>query len=161
MMNTSFFEKFRDKKNRVVRFIEIPPNHGLPDGNSGLINNQLGILGKVVAQEKPLIPTTGGVGDVGFIIITPTNLYFYAFDYSKDLEGWKNQIEKGAEVLGIKLAKITDDSYLLVSDGQVFPLIDCEFEHYNFRVEVDGEMVLHKERAKINKNDLFNDNDVS
>ncbi len=149
----------RDTKTRQNLYVEVlsKEKQELPDGRNGILDrNTEGILGQVIDAYKPLIPVNGGVGEQNFIIITPANKYFYAFDYSKDLEGWKQQIEKGAEIVGVRLAKIVDEKYFVISDGTTYPLVDCEFERYNFYYKDEkGEHKIHKERERISKRVLF------
>ncbi len=149
--------KDKDTSTRQNLFIEVLELEALPDGNKSILGKKKrGILGRVIDVNKPMIPKNGGIGERNFIIITPKEDYFYAFDYTKDLSGWKQQIEIGAKKLGVRLAKIVDEKYFVISDGTTYPLIDCEFERYNFYyTDEHGERKLQKERQRIDKKLLF------
>jgi len=81
-------------------------------------------VSKLAGAYEPLIPQNGGVISENFIIVTPENDKFYGLSYSKDIVGWRTQIEKGAKILLLKIAKI--------ENGNMFKLEDCIFERYNF-----------------------------
>ncbi len=151
----------KDTKTRRNLYLEVPysQERKLPDGNNGILDIKTeGILNKVINAHKPFVPKNGGVGEQNFIIVTPTDNYFYAFDYSKDIEGWQQQIEKGAEIVGVKLAKIVNENLFVISDGTFYPLVECEFEHYNFYyTDENGEQKLHTKRERLNKKELFPD----
>lgn len=151
--------KIKNLKNtntRGVLFIEATNERPLPDGNKGILGSN-GILIQVINAHRPFAPKSGGVGDLAFIIITPKKEYFYAFDYSKDLQGWIYQIMRGAEILDIKIGQIREKQFQILNDS-VYLLSDCEFEEYNFYTQDDfGSQVVNKNRRAVNKADVLSE----
>ncbi|WP_339437593.1 hypothetical protein [Pseudomonas sp. EL_65y_Pfl1_R32] len=70
---------------------------------------------------------SGGVNERGCKITPPSGPAFYAISYHGDLDGWRKDIEAGADALGLLLALIEVDRFV-VSDGRSIPLSDCEIE---------------------------------
>ncbi|MNK29752.1 hypothetical protein D3C87_481540 [compost metagenome] len=104
----------------------------------------------VASANKPLIPQNGGVLSENFIIITPDGRHFYGLSYSKDLIGWRLQIEKGVSVLNLNIGEIKNGEYFSIINGENYKLEDCQFERYNFYDEA-GNLIslntpLEKER---------------
>jgi len=52
---------------------------------------------------------------------------FHAIGYHGDLEGWRKDIEAGAQAMHLLLARIEGDKFV-VSDGRLFPLSECKIE---------------------------------
>lgn len=75
------------------------------------------------------IAQSGGVISENCKLWLPTNELFHGLSYKGDLEGWRKQIEMGAEKLGLLTCRITDENVEL-SDGRIYSLIECEFELY-------------------------------
>lgn len=119
---------------REYRYVQIIGKN--IEGNN-FVNN-------IAGAHEPLIPQNGGVISENFIIITPVNEKFYGLSYSKDIVGWRAQIEKGAKILNLKTAKIENGKYFQIKDGNMFKLEDCLFERYNFYNE-EGALVKHSE----------------
>jgi hypothetical protein len=86
----------------------------------------------VASTNSPLIPKNGGVLSENFIIITPDNRYFYGLSYSKDIIGWRQQIEKGVSILNLDMGEIKNGEYFSIINGENYKLEDCQFERYNF-----------------------------
>ena len=99
---------------------------------SGQNKNQTCVIENIIHAVEPLIPKSGGVNDENFVIVTPDNRRFYGTSYSKDIDGWRKQIELGSMKLNIVIAKITEDKMLITSDSKSYKLNECEFEHYGF-----------------------------
>jgi len=98
----------------------------------GCSTNEKNFISRLAGAHEPLIPQNGGVISENFIIITPENDKFYGISYSKDILGWRTQIEKGAKILHYKIAKIENGLYFQIENGNMFKLEDCLFERYNF-----------------------------
>jgi hypothetical protein len=60
-------------------------------------------------------------------LLTPDGDRFAVLTYHGDVEGWQQQIEEGASLLGFKSAKISGNR-LIVSDGRSFAVADCKLE---------------------------------
>jgi len=60
-------------------------------------------------------------------VLSPDGLLFRAMSYHGDLAGWRKDIEEGARGLGLLLAKIEGDQFV-ISDGRSFPLSECKIE---------------------------------
>ncbi|MEF0944046.1 hypothetical protein [Rhizobium sp. BR 362] len=69
----------------------------------------------------------GGVNERGCKITLPGGDSFYAIGYHGDLDGWRKDIEAGAQAQHVLLAKI-EGSNILVSDGRTVPLSECSVE---------------------------------
>lgn len=69
----------------------------------------------------------GGVNDRGCKITPPGGPVFYAISYHGDLDGWKSDIEAGAKGLGLLLARIEGERFV-ISDMRSIPLVDCKIE---------------------------------
>ncbi|MGQ7856654.1 hypothetical protein ACUN24_20645 [Pedobacter sp. WC2501] len=109
---------------REYRYIHIKSNMG------GI--NKDNFVSAITDANKPLIPKSGGVINENFIIITPDEKRFYGLSYSKDISGWRQQIEKGAALLSVESAEIKNGEYFVISNGENYELKDCQFERYNY-----------------------------
>lgn len=99
-----------------------------------------------------LIPQNGDVISENFIIITPKEERFYGLSYSKDISGWRMQIELGAQILHLKTARIEEGEYFHIEEGDKFKLEDCLFERYNFYNE---ESALIQDNTPIEKGEIL------
>ena len=105
------FEGIKDTETRVYLFAEVPSGDVIPDGKNDIIKrDRSGHLDKIIDAYRPFLPQSGAVLNSNFIIITPTNSYFYGFSYNKDLTGWHQQIEKGAKLLNVRLGSMGVES---------------------------------------------------
>ena len=75
------------------------------------------------------IAQSGGVISENCKLRLPTHELFHGLSYKGDIEGWRKQIEKGAEHLGLLTGKVSNNSIEL-SDGRIYALSDCEIEFY-------------------------------
>jgi hypothetical protein len=80
---------------------------------------------KVTTYTNPPHAKSGGVNERGCEITLPNAQRFFAISYHGDLEGWKKDIEAGAQALSLLLAEISDNNFV-ISDGRVVSLEDCE-----------------------------------
>jgi len=124
-------------ENREYRYVQI---------SSGSTNKK-NFISKLAGAHEPLIPQNGGVISENFIIVTPENDKFYGLSYSKDIIGWRTQIEKGAKILLYKIAKIENGIYFQIENGNMFKLEDCLFERYNFYNEA-GTLIEDSESVE-------------
>lgn len=60
-------------------------------------------------------------------ILSPDGLLFRAMSYHGDLAGWGRDIEEGAKGLGLLLAYIEVDKFI-ISDGRSYPLSECKIK---------------------------------
>lgn len=81
----------------------------------------------VLDRIVPPLATNGGVILEGGILTLPERMRFYPVRVNGDVEGWVNQIERGAQLGGELTAKIVSGT-VVVSDGREYSLADCEFE---------------------------------
>jgi len=79
---------------------------------------------KVISRIDPPIPKNGGVLFDAWLVKTPAGEAFYPLSFHGDVEGLRQQIELGATQLGLKMAKIEGDNFL-VSGSSAFLLSDC------------------------------------
>lgn len=81
----------------------------------------------ITCFAEPPNATSGGVSEGG-CSITPTHgPLFHAVVYHGDIEGWRKDIKAGAEGLGLLLARVEGDQFV-ISDGRSIPLSDCKIE---------------------------------
>ena len=73
---------------------------------------------------SPPIGKYGAVLVEDWLVNTPAGEVFYPLFFHGDVEGWRQHIESGAKQLGLKMAKIEDDDFL-VSGGPKYPLSEC------------------------------------
>lgn len=71
----------------------------------------------------------GSLGEERCKLFTPDNILFYAISYKGDLEGWRKDIELGAQEHGITLAWVDGEDFVL-SDGKSYKLSQCKAEFY-------------------------------
>lgn len=115
---------------------------------------------KVEYREYKYVQITGngvnknnfGVISENFIIVTPKNEKFYRISYSKDILGWRMQIEKVTQILHLTTAKIEDGEYLQIEEGDKFKLEECLFERYNF---YNNEGALIKDNVPVEKGEIL------
>lgn len=79
---------------------------------------------EVTAKVNPPIPKHGAALLEHFAITTPNQERFYSIYFHGDVEGWRQQIEFGATQLGLKMAKVQEDKFV-VAGGQAYLLSDC------------------------------------
>lgn len=90
--------------------------------------NKFGIqFDNITGFTDPPNATCGGVNEAGCAITPPCGPLFHAVEYHGDIPGWKKDLEEGAKGLGLLLAKIEGDQFVL-SDGRSFPLSECKIE---------------------------------
>lgn len=97
------------------------------DGNDKFVEN--GLFKKVTNEIIPLIPTSGGVISENCKLWTPDGKLFHAISYKGDLNGWREQIEKGAENLGLITGAIIHEK-LVLTTGEYYDIEDCNIEFY-------------------------------
>lgn len=79
---------------------------------------------EVTAKVDPPIPQHGAALLEYFAVKTPNHENFYSIYFHGDVEGWRQQIELGAKQLGLKMAKVHDDRFVVV-EGPSYLLADC------------------------------------
>ncbi|MCH4550769.1 hypothetical protein MK632_34245 [Rhizobium changzhiense] len=78
---------------------------------------------------EPRAATRGGLNESGCRITPPGGPLFHAIEYHGDVEGWRKDVNTGANGLGLLLARIEDGSFI-ISDGRSFPLSECLVDFY-------------------------------
>ncbi|CNI82179.1 Uncharacterised protein [Yersinia rohdei] len=81
----------------------------------------------LIDSVEPRNAKSGGRNAEGCNITLPDGQLFYAMGYHGDIEGWRKDIEAGAKRLGLFLAHIEGDRFI-VSDGRSFALSECTIE---------------------------------
>ncbi|GJL36563.1 hypothetical protein PUATCC27989T_01480 [Phytobacter ursingii] len=81
----------------------------------------------ITCFSEPPNAVRGGVNERGCKITPPSGPIFHAISYHGDLDGWRKDIEAGAIGLGLLLAHIKGDQFV-ISDGRSIPLSDCKIE---------------------------------
>lgn len=71
--------------------------------------------------------TCGGINEAGCDITPPGGPLFHAAIYHGDLAGWRKDMEEGGKGLGLLLARIEGDKFV-ISDGRSFLLSECKIE---------------------------------
>lgn len=70
---------------------------------------------------------SGGVVSDSCTIHLSDDRLFHALSYHADIDGWREAVEAGAKALGLLLARIECEQFV-VSDGRSIPLSDCKIE---------------------------------
>jgi len=76
---------------------------------------------------EPILTKSGGATLEGTKLQLPDGGHFFAIQFNDDLEGWRKQIELGAEAFGRATAKVLGGD-VIVSDGRSYPLSSCKIE---------------------------------
>ena len=97
------------------------------DGSGHFVRK--GLFEKLVSQITLPIPAAGGVITENCSLWLPTGELFHALSYKGDIEGWRRQIELGANTLGLLTAKIDSDRIWL-SDRRHYELATCQIKFY-------------------------------
>jgi len=79
---------------------------------------------RVTSVVDPPIVKRGAVFFDAWLVKTPDGEIFYPLYFHGDLEGWRQEIERGATELGLKMAKLEGNKFM-VSGGPTFLLTDC------------------------------------
>ncbi|MHB9799642.1 hypothetical protein ACYCAX_17740 [Pseudomonas sp. MT3] len=81
----------------------------------------------ITCFTEPPNATCGGINEAGCDVTPPDGPLFHAAIYHGDLSGWRKDMEEGARGLGLLLARIEGDQFV-ISDGRSFPLSECKIE---------------------------------
>ena len=92
----------------------------------------------VTKKINPPIPKNGAVTFYAWLVKTPAGEVFYPLYFRGDVESWHQQIQLGAAQLGLKMAKVEGDKFV-VSDGPAFPLSDCAITFDGSPFSLPGE----------------------
>jgi hypothetical protein len=95
----------------------------------GTATNLGDLFEKLLRQVQPLIPQSGAAITENCELTLPSGERFFALSYRGELENWRKQVEQGAKILGLKVAKIVDDRFV-VDDGQDIELGKCKVEFF-------------------------------
>ena len=79
---------------------------------------------RVTSRIDPPIPQSGAVLFDHWLVKTPAGGTFYPLYFHSDVDGWRQQIELGADQLGLEMAKVEGDKFM-VADGSIFLLSEC------------------------------------
>lgn len=88
-----------------------------------------GLFDKVINKIEPPIPTSGGAITENCKLWLPSGELLHALSYKGDIEGWRKQIEQGANELGLLTGKIVGGEIIL-SDNRNYALSVCRIEFY-------------------------------
>jgi hypothetical protein len=78
---------------------------------------------------QPAIPKQGAAITGGCELLLPDGRKFNALSYKGDLEGWREQIKRGAEYLKCKLGRIVEGTFI-ISESERISLKDCKARFY-------------------------------
>lgn len=81
----------------------------------------------ITCFADPPNATSGGINEAGCSITPLGGPLFHAVIYHVDVDGWKKDIEAGAKGLGLLLARIEGDQFV-ITDGRSISLSDCKIE---------------------------------
>ncbi|MBB3059781.1 hypothetical protein [Microbulbifer rhizosphaerae] len=82
---------------------------------------------KVVRKIIPQIAKSGGIINEDCRITLPSGECYFAVSYKGDISGWRQQIERGADALGLLVAEISHDK-LILSDRNKVLLSECKIK---------------------------------
>lgn len=88
-----------------------------------------GLFHKLTNQIDPPIAKDGGAITENCKLWLPSGELFHALSYKGDIDGWRSQIELGANQLNLIVGKIIKEKIIL-SDGRQFNLSECKVEFY-------------------------------
>ncbi|MCK0471167.1 hypothetical protein [Halalkalibacter sp. APA_J-10(15)] len=91
--------------------------------------NTATLFKKLIRKVDPPLATSGGAINEGCIITLPSDECYFAISYKGDIEGWRQQIEKGAANLGLSVARVSENS-LVLAEGDEVLLSECAFKFY-------------------------------
>jgi hypothetical protein len=97
------------------------------DGHDKFVGK--GLFKKLTEQVDPPIPTGGGVTAENCKLWLPSGELLHALSYKGDIDGWRKQIEQGADQLGLLTGAVVNDKVIL-SDGRNYELLECRVEFY-------------------------------
>ncbi|SFD74055.1 hypothetical protein SAMN04489722_1243 [Algibacter lectus] len=97
------------------------------DGNDNFVNNKNGLFDLITSQFE--IAKYGGIISENCKLTLPNGELFHSLSYRGDIEGWREEIDLGAEKLKLITGKVINDKIEL-SDGRNFKLSDCKIEFY-------------------------------
>lgn len=104
----------QENEGREFRFVGESPNENFPS-----------FFKKLVRHVAPPLAVGGGVVVEGCRITLPTGESLQAISYRGDISGWRQQIAKGADALGVVVGLI-DGEQLILSDSRTYSLADCQ-----------------------------------
>lgn len=81
----------------------------------------------ITCFADPTNATSGGVNEAGCSITPLDDPLFHAVIYHGDIDGWRKDIEAGAKGMGLLLAQIEGDQFV-ITDGRSIPLSECKIE---------------------------------
>jgi hypothetical protein len=93
------------------------------DGRSDFSN----LFSRLTKNIAPRHAKHGGKTSQGCRLWLPDGSLFHPVGYHGDIEGWRKDIELGAQQLGLLVARIKDEN-IFVSDGRSFPIAKCKVE---------------------------------
>jgi hypothetical protein len=99
--------------------------------NEKFENKTKGIFSKITTCHEEPLPE-GGILAEGFIIVTPNNEKYYGLSYRGNIEGWRKEIEKNAELDNRKFGKIINKDIFWINDNTEYNLKDCEYYGYGY-----------------------------
>ena len=87
------------------------------------------LFDKLTQQIDPPIPAKGGAITENCKLLLPTGELFHALSYKGDIDGWREQIEQGANQLGLLVGEIVGGEFVL-SDERRYALSECRVDFY-------------------------------
>jgi len=82
---------------------------------------------RLTKDVSPRHAKHGGKTSQGCKLWLPDGSLFHPVGYHGDVDGWRKDIENGAQQLNLLLATI-DGERIVVSDGRSFALVNCKVE---------------------------------
>ena len=119
---------FETMESREFRYILVNKNEKY-EGKKGIF------MKIITIHEDPIVSvSSGGVISENFVIGIPTGEKYYGLSYRGDIEGWRNIIEKNAELENRKFGKIINkEAFLINNNTEVYNLKNCEYFVYGYR----------------------------
>lgn len=102
---------------REVRYVSFAPQTALDD-----------LFHRVLDAAGPE-PSHGGASARNCTLRLPNGESYFALSYSGDVERWREKVEEGAKVLGLKVARF-EDGELLIDDGRRIALAELAVRFY-------------------------------
>ncbi len=84
---------------------------------------------KLTNATDPPNAKNGGVAEYGCSIEAPSGFVYHALTIRGDVGGWRKDIELGAAQLGLSLARIIDNKFVVCGD-QEFQISNCAVKFF-------------------------------
>ncbi len=94
-----------------------------------LNNSVTGLFFSILKKVHPPIPKKGGAIEEKCVVLLPNKDKYFCISYKGGDVAWKEQIETGASLMNLKVARIIGGSFV-VCEEEAYSLDCCVFNFY-------------------------------